>query len=74
MEIKKDDRIVDAARLYMLKDVAEKLSMPYATLYLKKLKGELDVVTISGVDFIVEPEEGFENSISIKRYKKKGNK
>lgn len=72
MQIKKDNRIVDAARLYMLKDVAEKLSMPYPTLYLKKLKGELDVVTISGVDFIVEPEEGFENSIT--RKKKKGEK
>lgn len=67
MEIKTNNEVIDAARLHILKGVSKLVSIPYATLYLKKLRGEFKTVVIGGVEFVVEPEEGFKKMLSKKK-------
>ena len=67
MQVQIENKVIDAARLYILKSVAPIVNIPYPTLYLRKLKGEFEVVTIGGVEFIVEPEEGFKKMLAKKK-------
>lgn len=70
MEKQTNPRLIDVTRLHVLKNVARMLSIPYSSLYLRKLRGEFEVVEISGVEFILEPEDGFK----VVKKKKKGSK
>lgn len=67
MQIKTETGTVDAARLHILKNVSKIVNMPYTSLYLRKLRGEFTVVEIGGVEFILEPEEGFKKMLSKKK-------
>ena len=67
MQVQTEIGIIDAARLYVLKSIAPIVNIPYSTLYIKKLRGEFEIVTIGGVEFIVEPEEGFKKMLAKKK-------
>lgn len=61
-----EEEVVDVSRIYTLKAFAERMNVAVSSVYIWKLKGELQIIKISGSDFIVEPKGG------LKRKKKGG--
>lgn len=59
--------LIDVTRLHVLKNLAKILSIPYSTLYIKKLRGDFETIVISGVEFVIEPEEGFKKILKKKK-------
>lgn len=72
MEIIRNEESIDTARLFTLTDLAKKTKRAYSSLYMMKIRGQLDFVTIGGMDFIIEPKDGFKKLFESLKKKKKG--